>query len=96
VDRDADRVKIYGDRGTLVLDTDLNKIIEIWPIDRDAPARVIPLETVDNCFKAEWLDFYSAIAEGKSPRGNPEDALIDLVILDAGRRSAVTGKTITL
>jgi predicted dehydrogenase len=96
VDRDADRLKMYGDRGTLVLDTDIKKTIEIWPIDRDAPARVIPLETVENPFKAEWLDFYSAITEGKTPRGNPEDALVDLMILDAGRRSAATGKTIEL
>jgi predicted dehydrogenase len=95
IDQDARRPKMYGDKGTLVLDPD-RKLIELWRVGREAPTETFPMETIENDFKAEWLDFYSAIVEGKTPRCTPEEALADLRILDAGRRSAATGEIIRL
>lgn len=95
IDHDARRPKMYGDRGTLVLDPD-KELIELWPVGIEAQTETIPMETIENDFKAEWLDFYSAIVEGKTPYSTPEDALKDLHILDAGRRSAATGETVKL
>jgi predicted dehydrogenase len=94
VDHDARRPKVYGDRGTLVLDP-ARKRIELWPVGKEAETQTFSTETADD-FRAEWLDFYSAVAEGKPLHGTSEDALMDLRIIDAGRRSAVTGQTVTL
>jgi predicted dehydrogenase len=96
IDGDAHRSKMYGDRGTLVLDIGARRVIEVLPVDTAAETREIPLETAGNRFKAEWLDFYSAIIEGKPPYGTPEEALLDLIVIDAGLRSAASGKTIKL
>lgn len=95
IDHDARRPKVYGDKGTLVLDL-RQKLIELWPVGKEAKTQTIPMETAGNDFRAEWLEFYSAIVEGKTPYSTPEEALTDLLIIDAGLRSAATGKTIKL
>lgn len=94
IDPDARKPKMYGNRGTLVLNSP-KKVIEFWPIDKSAQVQSYPIETA-NDFLAEWLEFYNAIVNGKSPYSTPEDALIDLMIIEAGRKSSTGGSFIKL
>ncbi len=95
MDQDARRPKVYGDKGTLVL-SPRKKRIELWPVEKDAEIQTIPMETANNDFRAEWLEFHSAVVDGVTPYSTPEESLVDLRIIQAGRQSAATGKTIVL
>lgn len=94
VDSDARKPKFYGTDGTLVLDPG-KKMIELLPVDKSVPARTFPLQTA-NDFMLQWIEFYNAITSHAKLYSTPEDALFDLMILEAGRRSAKTGKVIRL
>lgn len=94
IDSDARKPKVYGTDGTLVMDPG-KKVIELLPVDKSAQIKTFPLETA-NDFLLQWVDFYNAITSHAKMYSTPEDALFDLMILDAGRRSAKTGKVIRL
>jgi len=92
IDPDARKPKMYGNKGTLVLNS-AKKVIELWSVDKNAQVQTFPIETA-NDFMAEWRDFYDAIVNGKQPYSTAEDALVDLMIIEAGRRSSVSGSVI--
>lgn len=93
MDKDARRPKIYGEKGTVVMFGDR---FEIWPNDADKPTEVIQMEDPDDGVAAEFDDFYYAIAEHRALRSTPEEALMDLRIIEAGLESAATGAVIIL
>ncbi len=95
IDRDARKPKVYGDKGTLVL-LPKQKRIEFWPVGKDAETEEFAMDSIDNDFREQWVDFYASVVEGKTPYSTPEDALMDLRIIQAGRHSSATGKTVTL
>lgn len=95
VDREARLPKVYGDKGTLVLRAS-KKIIEFWPIDKDAEPTAISVTETDDDFTLQWKDFYQSLCNRTAPYSTAEDALIDLRILFAGIDSANSGKVVKL
>ena len=93
MDKDARRPKIYGEKGTVVMFGDR---FEIWPTDAEKPVEVIQIDSLDEGIAAEFDDFYYAITEDRGLRSKPEEALIDLRIIEAGLESAATGAVINL
>ena len=92
IDHDARKPKVYGTDGTLILDAG-KKLIEFYPVAKSAQVQAFPLQTADD-FMLQWVDFYNAVTSRAKIYSTPEDALVDLMILDAGRKSAKTGKAI--
>lgn len=91
IDPDARKPKVYGDKGTLVMDLE-SRTIKFVSLDKKVPPQVFPF-TEDDVWKdlrLEWLDFYDAVMDGKVPYSKPEDALMDLILIDAGIQSADT------
>ena len=94
IDPDARKPKIYGTEGTLVLNA-AKKVIELWPVAKNGQVQTFQINSA-NDFMLQWVDFYNAISVRKPMYSTPEDALLDLMILDAGRKSAKAGKVIRL
>lgn len=92
MDKDARRPKIYGEKGTVVMFGDR---FEIWPNDTEKPAEIIQIDSNDDGVTAEFDDFYYAITERRPLRSNPEEALVDLRVIEAGLESSETGAVIT-
>lgn len=93
VDEQSRRAKIYGDKGTIILN---GNVIEVCPVDRTLHKRIVTVEKAEDEFTDEWLDFHAAITEGKKPQSSAEEALEDLRVLDAGLRSASTHQVIVM
>ena len=82
--------RVFGTAGTLtVLDNRIRVVTEQGTED-------MPIEPEPNGFELEFRDFYRAIVEGKRPDVTPQDALNDLLLVDAAFRSFREGKAISL
>jgi predicted dehydrogenase len=82
--------RVFGTTGTLTVHDDRIRLVT------EHGAEDMPVEPEPNGFELEFRDFYRAIVEGKRLDVNPQDALNDLLVVDATFRSFREGKTILL
>ncbi|MCS7001476.1 MAG: Gfo/Idh/MocA family oxidoreductase [Dehalococcoidia bacterium] len=105
LDDNSGYLKAYGEDGMLALNQRrvvANGVIryEDWLeryTTRDGPAARQPLpDNPDNGMRAEFLDWYHAIADGAPSRSEPIEALRDLLIVDAAIVAAQSGQTVAI
>jgi predicted dehydrogenase len=80
--------RVFGTEGTLTVHDQWIRLVT------EKRTEDVPVESEPNGFELEFRDFYHAIVEGKRPDVTPQDALDDLLLVDAAFRSFREGKTV--
>lgn len=83
-------LRVDGTDGSLAVFRDRIELHE-----RSGPSS-IPVPEHPTGYERELEDFYEAVTTGKRPEVTPEDALADLLVIDAAFRSSAEGQTVTL
>ena len=93
------RLEIAGDRGLIEFDSDGTAPIQnlILRTGSDAPDVALPSSPVsESPYTTQIKEFYSALAEGKTPRVSAIDGLVAVQIAEAALQSAHTDQPVKL
>jgi len=85
-----EHLKVFGTTGSLIL-----KEKEIVHLTAEGDETLYPLED-ESSFYGEWLDFYGAVKDTRSPVLQQEGAVRDVKIIEAIIRSGTEGREISL
>jgi len=92
----TERVEIYGSKGGLLIDQNVNPVAKYYLGSNDIDGTTVedvpydPLGWKFSSMVEEIKDFVTAVAEGRPPLINPEDALYALGVVEAVDKSIET------
>ena len=90
LDYEARCPRLYGDRGTLVVDRDH---VDVW--QHDGVRRAEPVTGLDD-FTAEFIAFHESVVQGDTSPDSAQEAFKDLLLIDAAIRGAASGATVEI
>lgn len=98
----TERLEVYGSKGGLVIDQLANPVAKYFQGSGDFEGTVVegvpfdPFAWKYNSIIAEVKDFVSAVADGRPPLIDPQDALYALKAAEAAERSVQLGQPVPL
>ncbi len=98
----TERLEVYGSKGGMIIDQIANPVIKYYLGSNDIDGTAVeevpfdPLGWKWVSMMEEIKDFVDAVAEGRAPQVDPEDALYALQAVEAVNKSIETGQMVML
>ncbi len=89
----TERLEIYGSKGSLIVDQLVNPVVKYYLGSNDIDGTVVegvefdPLGWKFNSMVAEVKDFVTAVRENRTPRVDPQDAVLAVKVVEAVEES---------